>query len=256
MAPRPRILVSNDDGYLSEGIQALVSAMEPLGEVWVVAPDREQSATSHAISLHRPLRIKEVRERWFHIDGTPTDCSYLAIHHLLKDRRPDLMVSGINHGANLADDVTYSGTVAAAMEASILGVPAIAFSLVARGEFDFGPAARFAAQLARAVLSNPVQGRMLLNVNIPGGVEPVGYRVTRLGRHSYGYDVIENVDPRGRKYYWIGGKDYAHEDVEGSDCNAVHLDKVVSVTPLHLDLTEFRQLDLVRGWSLQGFSQR
>ncbi|MDQ3265536.1 MAG: 5'/3'-nucleotidase SurE [Myxococcota bacterium] len=256
MAQRPRILVSNDDGYLSEGLQALVAAMEPLGEVWVVAPDREQSAASHAISLHRPLRIKEVKARWFHIDGTPTDCSYLAIHHLLKDRRPDLMVSGINHGANLADDVTYSGTVAAAMEASILGVPAIAFSLVARGEFDFGPAARFASQLARAVLANPVPGRMLLNVNIPGGVEPAGYRVTRLGRHSYGFEVIENVDPRGRKYYWIGGKDYVHEDVEGSDCNAVHLEKLVSVTPLHLDLTEFRQLDLVRGWSLQGFAQR
>lgn len=256
MARRPRILVSNDDGYLSEGIQALVSAMEPLGEVWVVAPDREQSAASHAISLHRPLRIKEVKERWFHIDGTPTDCSYLAIHHLLKDRRPDLMVSGINHGANLADDVTYSGTVAAAMEASILGVPAIAFSLVSRGEFDFGPGAKFAHQLARAVLANPVQGRMLLNVNIPGGVEPAGYRVTRLGRHSYGYEVIENVDPRGRKYYWIGGKDYVHEDVEGSDCNAVHLEKLVSVTPLHLDLTEFRQLDLVRGWSLEGYAQR
>jgi 5'-nucleotidase len=252
-----RILVSNDDGYLSEGLRFLVEAMEPLGEVWVVAPDREQSAASHAISLHRPLRIHRVRDRWFHIDGTPTDCSYLAIHHLLKDERPALMVSGINHGANLADDVTYSGTVAAAMEASILGVPSIAFSLVSRRQFDFAPAARFAQSLAKAVLANAARlpPRFLLNVNIPGGVEPKGYRVTRLGKHSYGYEVIENVDPRGRKYYWIGGADYQHEDVEGSDCNAVHLDKLISITPLHLDLTEYRQLDLLRGWDVEGFQK-
>lgn len=256
MADRPRILVSNDDGYLSEGLQALVSAVEPLGEVWVVAPDREQSAASHAISLHRPLRIQRVKERWYHIDGTPTDCSYLAIHHILKDNPPTLMVSGINHGANLADDVTYSGTVAAAMEACILGVPAIAFSLVARRHFDFTHAAKFAHAIAKAALANPMPGRMLLNVNIPGDAEPRGFRLTRLGRHSYGYDVVENVDPRGRKYYWIGGKDYSHEDVEGSDCNAIHLDKLVSVTPLHLDLTEYRQMDTLRGWSLEGYAQR
>ena len=160
MPDRPRILVSNDDGYLSEGLKALVAAVEPLGEVWVVAPDREQSAASHAISLHRPLRIHQVSERWYHIDGTPTDCSYLAIHHILKDRKPTLMVSGINHGANLADDVTYSGTVAAAMEACILGVPSIAFSLVSRRTFDFTHAARFAHQLARAALSQPLPERL------------------------------------------------------------------------------------------------
>src|SRR5687768_7441485 len=131
----PRILVSNDDGYVSEGLRALVEAVSPLGEVWVVAPEVEQSATSHAISIHRPLRIRQVRERWYAVDGTPTDCSYIAINHILKGHRPRLMVSGINHGPNLADDVTYSGTVAAAMEASILGVPAIAFSLVTRERF-------------------------------------------------------------------------------------------------------------------------
>jgi len=119
----PRILVSNDDGYVSEGLRALVDAVSPLGEVWVVAPEAEQSASSHAISIHRPLRIREVRERWYAVDGTPTDCSYIAINHLMKDGRPQLMLSGINHGPNLADDVTYSGTVAAAMEASILGGP-------------------------------------------------------------------------------------------------------------------------------------
>ena len=124
MTERPRILVSNDDGYQSEGIRALVGAMEELGEVWVVAPEQEQSASSHAISIHRPLRLREVRTRWYAVDGTPTDCAWLGIHHVLRDRRPAIAVSGINHGPNLADDVTYSGTLAAAMEASIIGVPA------------------------------------------------------------------------------------------------------------------------------------
>ncbi|HEX8704910.1 MAG TPA: 5'/3'-nucleotidase SurE [Myxococcaceae bacterium] len=252
-ARRPRILVSNDDGYFSQGLQALVDAVSPLGEVWVVAPDREQSAASHAISLHRPLRIQQIRERWYAVDGTPTDSAYLAIHHILKDARPTLMVSGINHGANLADDVTYSGTVAAAMEGALLGVPSIAFSLASRPPFDFGPAARFARALVTAALSQPLPPRMLLNVNIPGGVEPDGYAVTRLGRHSYGYEVVENVDPRGRKYYWIGGTEYEHEDIPGSDCNAVHLDKRVSVTPLHLDLTAHERISDLSGWSLEGF---
>ncbi|MHB8879336.1 MAG: 5'/3'-nucleotidase SurE [Myxococcaceae bacterium] len=249
----PRILVSNDDGIASLGLVALAEAMAPLGEVWVVAPDREQSAASHALSLHRPLRIKKVKERWFSVDGTPSDCSYLAINHLLKDCRPTLMVSGINTGPNLADDVTYSGTVAAAMEASILGVPAIAFSLASRQSLDFAGAARFAHALAKATLAAPVAGRLLLNVNVPAGVEPQGYEVTRLGKHSWGVDVIENVDPRGRKYYWIGGTDYQHQDIPGSDCNAVHLSKVVSVTPLHLDLTDDGAIGPLRALSLDGF---
>lgn len=252
-ARRPRILVSNDDGYFSDGLKALVEAVSPLGEVWVVAPDREQSAASHAISLHRPLRIKEIRERWFAVDGTPTDSAYLAINHLLKDDRPQLMVSGINHGANLADDVTYSGTVAAAMEGALLGVPSIAFSLASHPPFDFAPAARFARAIVAEALSRSLPSRMLLNVNIPGGVEPEGYVVTRLGRHSYGYAVTENVDPRGKKYYWIGGSQYEHEDIPGSDCNAVHLDKRVSITPLHLDLTDHSRLSDLAGWTIEGF---
>jgi 5'-nucleotidase len=253
---RPRILVSNDDGHFSEGLRALVEAVSGLGEVWVVAPDREQSAASHAISLHRPLRIHEVRERWYSVDGTPTDCSYVAINHLMKDARPDLMVSGINHGANLADDVTYSGTVAAAMEACLLGVPSIAFSLVSRRTFDFTHAARFARELAGAVLAAKPQGRMLLNVNVPGHCEPGGYRVTKLGKHTYGYEVVENRDPRGRKYYWIGGSEYAHEAIPGSDCTAVLDDGLISVTPLHLDLTKHEQIPEIAGWPLEGFAQR
>jgi 5'-nucleotidase len=252
--PKPVILVSNDDGHAAEGIQALAAAMEPLGEVWVVAPESEQSAASHAISLHRPLRIREVRERWFAVDGTPTDCSYVGINHVLKERRPAIMVSGINHGPNMADDVTYSGTVAAAMEASLLGVPAIAFSLVTRHGFAFGPAARFARSLVAAALARPLPPNMLLNVNVPSGVEPTSYAVTRLGKHSYGFDVIEKVDPRGRKYYWIGGNEYQHEDIPGSDCNAVLRENRVSVTPLHLDLTNDAMLREVSTWPVEGFA--
>jgi 5'-nucleotidase len=255
-AARPRILVSNDDGFLAEGLIALAEAMDPLGEVWVVAPESQQSAASHAISLHRPLRIREVRPRWLAVDGTPTDCSYLGINHILKDRRPRLMVSGINHGPNMADDVTYSGTVAAAMEASLFGVPAIAFSLVSREEFEFGSAARFARSLANAALARPLAPNLLLNVNVPAGVDPQGYVVTRLGKHSYGFDVIENVDPRGRKYYWIGGSEYEHEDIPGSDCNAVFRDRLVSVTPLHLDLTDHEMREEIAAkWSLRGFER-
>ncbi len=250
----PRILISNDDGHFADGIVALAEAMAPLGEVWVVAPETEQSAASHALSLHRPLRIKQIRERWYAVDGTPSDCAYLAVNHILKGARPDLMVSGINHGANLADDVTYSGTVAAAIEGSLLGIPAIAFSLVSRGKFDFGPAARFARAFASAALAGPLPPRTLLNVNIPGNVEPSGYKLTRLGKHSYGYDVVENTDPRGRKYYWIGGTSFQHHDIPGSDCNAVFLDKAVSVTPLHLDLTDERAMPFVSELRVNGYA--
>lgn len=222
----------------------------------MVAPEHEQSAASHAISLTRPLRIRKVKPRWFGVDGTPTDCAYLAIHHLMKDQLPVLAVSGINHGPNMADDVTYSGTVAAAMEATLLGVPAIAFSLVARGRsLDFTHAVRFARSLTRAALAQPLPPRLLLNVNVPGVVEPRGWAVTRLGRHSYGNQVVENTDPRGRRYYWIGGSDYAHEDLPGSDCNAVLDEQLISVTPVLLDLTDLQRMEELMRWPLDGFQR-
>lgn len=253
MSDRPRILVSNDDGHFSEGIRALAEAMAELGEVWVVAPDREQSASSHSLSLFRPLRMLEVKERWYSVDGTPSDCSYLALNHLLKDRMPVIMVSGINHGANLADDVTYSGTVAAAMEASLLGVPSIAFSLVSRTQFDFTAAAKFARAFVKSALTQKLPKNALFNVNIPGGIEPTSYALTKQGKHSYGNDVVEKSDPRGRKYYWIGGTSFSHEDIPGSDCNAIFRDRVVSVTPLHLELTHERMRREVHGWTVEGF---
>jgi 5'-nucleotidase len=255
MSQRPRILVSNDDGYQSEGLKALAAAMEELGEVWVVAPEVEQSASSRSISIHRPLRLREVRTRWYAVDGTPTDCAWLGIHHLLKRRRPRLLVSGINHGPNLADDVTYSGTLAAAMEASIIGVPAMAFSLAGGGVLDFGPAARFARALVAAALGRDLPANLLLNVNVPPGVEPDGYVVTRLGKHSYGTGVVEKKDPRGRSYFWIGGSEYQHEDIPGSDCNAVLRDKRISVTPLMLDLTDEPMRAVVASWTIDGFAR-
>jgi 5'-nucleotidase len=255
MSERPRILISNDDGFQSEGLKALAGAMEELAEVWVVAPEAEQSASSHAISIHRPLRLREVRPRWYAVDGTPTDCSWLGIHHVMRGRRPALVVAGINHGPNLADDVTYSGTIAAAMEASIIGVPAIAFSLAGWGVFDFAPAARFARALVKAALARELPPKLLLNVNVPPGVEPDGYVVTRLGKHSYGSDVVEKQDPRGRSYFWIGGNEYQHEDIPGSDCNAVLREKRVSVTPLMLDLTDEKMRGCVASWTLEGFER-
>jgi 5'-nucleotidase len=232
-----------------------VDAVTPLGEVWVIAPEAEQSATSHAISLHRPLRLREVRQRWYAVDGTPTDCSYLGINHLLKDRRPRLLVSGINHGPNLADDVTYSGTVAAAIESSMLGVPAIAFSLATRERFDFTAAARFTRSFVAAALEETLPPHMLINVNVPPGADPTSFVVTRLGKHSYGEGVVENVDPRGRKYYWIGGNEYQHEDIPGSDCNVVLRERRISVTPLHLDWSDGAMREEVSRWRVQGFER-
>lgn len=259
-----RILVSNDDGYQSEGLESLVEAVRPLGEVWVVAPDREQSTTSHSLTLHRPLRVKEVKPRWFAVNGTPSDCAYLAVHRFMKDAPPDLMVSGINHGSNLAEDVIYSGTVAAAMEGALLGVPSIAFSLVSSERFDFAHAGRFARGLVEAALSRKWP-RMLLNVNVPGDRQPRGFRATRLGRHSYGGGVLETRDPRGRSYYWIGGSEYQHENVPGSDCNAVLDEGLISVTPLSLNLFERESprsdapadpLVEVGRWPIEGFDLR
>lgn len=247
-----RILVTNDDGIRSAGIAALAEALEDVGEVWTVAPDRERSAASHSISLHRPLRISRTAERTYTVDGTPSDCVYLAVNHLLRDQRPQLVVSGINHGANLADDITYSGTVAAAIEGSMLGLPAIAFSLCGKRNQDFAAAARFARSLVEGIRDRHIAPRVLLNVNVPRDSDGVSYRVTRQGKRSYGQEVVEKEDPRGRKYYWIGGDELSHENLPGSDANAVYDEKVISVTPLHLDFTHDPTRDEMLGWALPG----
>jgi 5'-nucleotidase len=249
MVAAVRVLLSNDDGVHAAGLRALAQAFEG-DEVWVCAPDREQSASSHAISLHRPLRIGQVAERWFAVDGTPTDAVYLAMHHVLRGRRPDLVISGVNHGPNLGNDVHYSGTVAAAMEGALLGVSALAVSLAAPPPHDFTHAAAFAAALARALAASRPAAPVLLNVNVPPG--PVrGWRLVRLGKRTYGNDVVEKVDPRGRHYYWIGGEGGpVNEDIPGSDCNVVLRDGLVSVTPLDLDATNDAALATLAGLSV------
>lgn len=251
----PRILISNDDGITARGLLALVEAIAPLAEVWVVAPEHEQSATSHSLSLHRPLRIRQHQDRWFAIDGTPADCVYVAVNHLMKDGPPVLVLSGINHGPNLADDVIYSGTVAAAMEGCILGLPAIAFSLATRRAFDFTHAIPFARALVKTALTSAIPPRMLLNVNIPAHGPVAGYEITRLGRHNYNADVIEKEDPRGRRYYWIGGTGYEHVQEAGTDVTAVLDERRASVTPLMLDLTQHGFLQPLKAWALEGFWQ-
>jgi 5'-nucleotidase len=247
-----RVLLSNDDGVHAAGLAALAAAFQG-DEVWVCAPDREQSASSHAISLHRPLRLHELGPRRYAVDGTPTDAVYVGLNHVLKGRWPDLVVSGVNHGPNLGNDVHYSGTVAAAMEAALLGVPSLAVSLAHPPPHDFSEAARFAAALARSLLASRPPAPFLLNVNVPAG--PVrGYRVVRLGKRTYGNEVVEKTDPRGRKYYWIGGEGGAvNEDIPGSDCNCVTHDGLVSVTPLDLDATHEPALTSLSALVVPGY---
>ncbi|MGH7894984.1 MAG: 5'/3'-nucleotidase SurE [Candidatus Binatia bacterium] len=242
--PPPLILVSNDDGIHSMGIAALADAAAALGEVVVVAPDREQSACSHALTLHRPLRIETIGAGRYVVDGTPTDCVNLAINGILPGR-PALLLSGINRGANLGDDVTYSGTVSAAMEGTLLGVPSIAVSLIGRGTFDFTIAAAFAGRLAAWVLARGLPRDTLLNVNVPqefDGASPRGVALTRMGRRRYGDAIVEKIDPRGRKYYWIAGEEVPFVAEEGTDFHAVQ-HGLISLTPIHLDLTNYRSFD-------------
>jgi 5'-nucleotidase len=247
-----RVLLSNDDGVHAAGLRALAAAFAE-DEVWVVAPDREQSAKSHAISLHRPLRIGEVAPRRFSVDGTPTDAVYVGLNHILRGRAPDVVVAGVNHGPNLGNDVLYSGTVAAAMEGALLGCHAVAVSLAAPPPHDFGHAADFAVALARRLVASAPARPVLLNVNVPAG--PVrGYRLVRLGRRDYGNEVVEKTDPRGRKYYWIGGEGGArHDDIPDTDCNTVLSEGLVAVTPIRLDWSHDGLVEELRSWQVDGY---
>jgi 5'-nucleotidase len=239
-----KILVTNDDGIHSAGIIALAEALEPLGDVLVVAPAHEMSAASHSLTLTRPLRIDKIDDRHFSVDGTPTDCITLAMNHLLKDGSPAIVVSGINKGGNLGDDVTYSGTVAGALEASIYGLPGIAVSLVQRTNFDFSHAAEFVSELVRRVFSDGLPRGTLLNVNVPPG--PIrGVKVTRQGTKILKPTIIEGTDPRQRKYYWIGEESLTWNEERGTDYEALR-EGLVSITPLRNDLTDYQALEEFR----------
>ncbi len=245
----PAILVCNDDGIRSEGILALADALRELGTVYIVAPDRERSAASHALTLSHPLRIEKIENRVYSVDGTPTDCVNLAINGILRKKQVALVVSGINKGANLGDDITYSGTVSAAMEGTLLGIPSIAVSLASRNHFLFDEAAKFSLRVARKVLRHGLPKDTLLNINIPNiPLEEIReVRITRQGKRIYGDSIIEKRDPRGRKYYWIGGDNLSREDIPGSDLEAIE-QNCISVTPIHMDLTSYGSMRAIRRW--------
>ena len=244
------ILISNDDGIHSEGIKTLARALKRVGEVFIVAPDRERSAASHSLTLHKPLRVEKIGPNAYAINGTPTDCINLAVNGILK-KRPDLVVSGINKGGNLGDDVTYSGTVSAAMEGTLLGIPSFAISLVSisRDNFDFKNAARFAARLARFTLKNRLPKDTLLNINVPDVDEIKGYRITKQGKRLYGDAIVEKVDPRGKKYYWIGGDILKWEGGEDTDFKAI-TSNFISITPVHLDMTNYASFKELHKWKI------
>ena len=245
-----RILVTNDDGYRSEGIVALAEALKPLGAVTIVAPVLEASAIGHALTLRRPLRLEAVAGDVFAVDGTPTDCVNLAVARVFGGL-PDLVVSGINKGWNLGDDVTYSGTVSGAFEGALLGIPAMAISLRSTtGAYDFGPSARAALTLAGALLQHPLPSRTFLNINLPHG-QPKGFRVTVQAARNHITSVGERHDPKGRPYYWIEEGEDAWQPHDRSDYQAVH-DGYVSVTPLHPDLTAHHALRAVEEFTMEN----
>jgi 5'-nucleotidase len=244
------ILLTNDDGVHAPALVQLQKELSALGRVTIVVPDRDQSATSHSLTLHRPLRIHRHDGERFSVDGTPTDCVLIAYYGLL-DHRPDLVVSGINHGPNMGEDVFYSGTVAAAIEGAMQGAPAIAVSLVTRQPADFIEPARFVARLAQEVLRRGMPPKQVLNVNLPHRpwAEIRGLRLTRLGTRVYRDSIVRKTDPRGRDYYWIGGEDPVWEPGEGTDFHAVH-EGWISVTPMALDLTNHRAVEEMEHWNL------
>ena len=239
------ILVTNDDGVHAAGLAALADALADLGEVYVVAPDREQSAVGHALTLHRPLRVDQLGERRFAVNGTPSDCVNLGILGLLPER-PVLVASGINHGSNLGEDVTYSGTVSAAMEGTLLGVLSMAVSLSEPDGSGFDEAGAVARAVATRLLVEGVPPLTLVNVNVPPGAVK-GVRVARLGHRVYSEKAVRETDPRGRPYYWIGAGPPVWEEDGDSDIAAVH-NGYAAVTPLHLDLTHHGALRGMAGW--------
>ena len=245
---RPLVLCSNDDGIDAPHLNALAALIEDFAEVLVVAPERQRSAASHAITLHKPLRLTEVGPRRFALSGTPVDCVYLGILKLA-DRLPAVVVSGVNDGYNLGSDVFYSGTVAAAVEGALRGAARIACSLAPRAE-DPHRAIRFAAAVVRAAVAEPMPAGTVLNVNMPR-TPSERYQWTVLGRRLYADDVAERRDPRGRPYYWVGGGPAGHDQVEGTDCVAVARGWN-SITPMHLDLTDRSRVS-TPPWALEGF---
>lgn len=247
---RPRILITNDDGYNADGIKALEEGLKEIGDVYVVAPEAEMSGASHSLTLSRPLRIRQIDESHWAVDGTPTDCVTLALNRILPaELKPHICCSGINHGANLGDDATYSGTVAGALESTILGVPGLAFSLAAYREHDFDQSVKVAAEITQKALSEGLPVWTLLNVNIPKGI-PAGIRITKQGFKSARPVISEHIDPRGKLYYWIGEVREGFRAEGGTDFEAID-EGYVSVTPMRSDLTSHSGLKRLESWNTE-----
>lgn len=242
-----KILVTNDDGIMAPGIQALAARLREMGEVFVVAPDREQSASGHALTLQHPLRVNEIGPGMWGVTGTPTDCVLLALHAILNGEKPDLLVSGINAGVNMGDDVTYSGTVSAAFEGTLLSIPSIAVSLATPGN-SWDAAAEYAAEIAGLVVRHGLPPKTLLNVNVPAlpAAEIRGWRLTRLGHRVFQDIIVAKTDPRGRPYYWVGGHP-VWDPQEKTDITAIQ-EGYVSVTPLNMDMTDYKLLVRMEEW--------
>ena len=247
----PTILVTNDDGISSDGIVALYMAMKEIGNTYIIAPDREKSAVGHALTMHRPLKVEKLNENIYTVNGTPTDCVVVAVEKLL-EKKPDILISGINRGANLGDDITYSGTVSAAIEGTMFGIPSVAISMVyEEGKtIRFKTAAAFAKRLVLFLLEHSMPADTLLNVNVPNVEESEikGVKFTRQGKRVYDNAIHETLDPWGRKHYWIGGGTPTWSGEDDTDIAAVRRN-FISITPLHLDLTNYDALGYInRYW--------
>ena len=242
------ILLSNDDGYLAEGLSALANALREYAKISVVAPDRNRSAASNSLTLEMPLRVYSADNGFIKVDGTPTDCVHLAITGLL-DHEPDMVFAGINHGSNLGDDVLYSGTVAAATEGRFLGLPAIAISLVGSNPHHFDTAAQVAVVLLKQIIKKPLPKDTILNVNVPDVAlaDLKGYQATRLGQRHKSEPVIKSEDPRGRSIYWVGPPGGEQDAGPGTDFYAINAG-YVSLTPLQIDLTRYDSLEALKAW--------
>ena len=243
-----RILLSNDDGYFAPGLAALAEGLAPLGEITVVAPERDRSGASNSLTLDRPLQLHRAHNGFFYVNGTPTDCVHMAVTGIL-DFEPDVIVSGINSGSNMGDDTLYSGTVAAATEGYLLGIPSIAVSLTSKEFVHYATAARVAREIVERLMRAPFGAPVLLNVNVPDVPYAAlkGMEVTRLGRRHKAQPVVAGKNPRGETVYWVGPAGAAREAGPGTDFHALER-RAVSITPLQVDLTHANQIPLVDGW--------
>lgn len=244
------ILITNDDGIHSPGLKALQEALQPLGNIIVIAPERDNSAVSHSLTLHRPLKVQQLKPGFYSVDGTPTDCVAIGLKKILSGP-PDLLVSGINAGANLGDDISYSGTVSAAIEATMYGIPSIALSVGGSPPLDFGGAMQVSACMAEKVLTNKLPEKTLLNINVPSGDRYNEIRITRQGRRLWQDAIQETVDPWGNKRYWIGGGTALADPEEDTDVH-VFASGNVSITPIQLDLTNHAGITYIQqNWRLE-----